>query len=134
MEKSRLSARYLSSSLNFYRKAGSSCNEAFDLCRANGWQRLVLCGISDLAEIAFVRSHERGIEVVGIIDSDAAAEHYLGIDVSRRADGVAEADAYLITDLLNPAESYERLCGQVAEERILVPDILEWRAERHNRG
>src|SRR3970040_2857163 len=51
-EKSRLTAQYLSHSLSFYRKAGESCLRVFDQCEHNGWQRLLLCGISDLAEIA----------------------------------------------------------------------------------
>ena len=51
-EKSRLTAQYLSVSLAFYRKAGDSCHDAFQRCEARGWKRVVLCGVSDLAEIA----------------------------------------------------------------------------------
>ena len=68
-EKSRLTAQYLSHSLSFYRKAGESCRRVFDQCEHNGWQRLLLCGISDLAEIATLRAMERSIVIVGIYDS-----------------------------------------------------------------
>ena len=56
-EKSRLTARYLSVSFAFYRKAGDSCRDAFQRCEKQGWNRVVLCGVSDLAEIASLRAH-----------------------------------------------------------------------------
>ena len=55
-EKSRLTAEYLSTSLGFYREAGNSCAQLLDQCVANNWQRLLLCGVSDLAEIATLRT------------------------------------------------------------------------------
>ena len=51
-EKSRLTAQYLSYSFKFYRRAGQSCAEVFADCGKRGWNRITLCGASDLAEIA----------------------------------------------------------------------------------
>ena len=57
-EKSRLTARYLSRSMSFYRKASQSCLAALQDCADNTWQRVALVGLSDLAEIAIIRKHE----------------------------------------------------------------------------
>ena len=77
-----------------------------------------------------MRSQERDIEIVAFADPGAGKERHLGRPVYHRADGAADAEAYLVTDLGNPADAYERLCGQVEESRVLVPGILEWRPEQ----
>ena len=129
LEKSRLSASYLSASMDFYRRAGSSCLAAFDECDQRGWHRIALCGVSDLAEIAFIRSQEHDIEILGFIDFFSGKEKFLGHTISRDASDLADVDGFVLTDLDNPTETFERLCGQVDENRILVPGILEWRPQ-----
>lgn len=129
MEKSRLSASYLTSSMDFYRRAGSSCLAAFDACGLRGWQKIALCGVSDLAEIAFIRSHEHDIEILGFVDFFSGKEKFLGHTIFRDANDLKEVDGFVLTDLDNPTETFERLCGQVDESRILVPGIIEWRPQ-----
>src|SRR5438477_1129524 len=51
-EKSRLTVEYLSSSFSFFRQAKADCTRVFQLAREQNFQNLVLCGRSDLAEIA----------------------------------------------------------------------------------
>src|SRR5688500_20342209 len=46
-EKSRLTAKYLSNSFEFYRLAGESCMRVLSECEARSWRRVVLCGASD---------------------------------------------------------------------------------------
>ncbi|HEC16387.1 MAG TPA: winged helix-turn-helix transcriptional regulator [Sedimenticola sp.] len=127
IEKSRLSARYLSSSLMFYRKAGESCLAAFDYCRANGWRRIALCGISDLAEIAFIRAQEKDIKVLGFIAQAGGKDRYLGHPIYRLPERPSGCEAFLVTDLEAPADTFKRICSHVDEHRVLVPGILEWR-------
>ena len=43
----------------------------FKACEARGWNRIVLCGVSDLAEIASLRASEVDIEIIGIYDPHA---------------------------------------------------------------
>lgn len=126
-EKSRLSARYLSYSLAFYRKAGSSCLRLFDTCQEAGWKRLILCGISDLAEIAFIRSQERDLNILGFIAPDYDRNRYLARPVYRDPARGPACDVWVITDLNDPAGTHEWLCRRLEQPRILVPDILDWR-------
>jgi DNA-binding MarR family transcriptional regulator len=133
-EKSRLSARYLTSSLAFYRKAGRSCLDAFDRCEAAGWCRVALCGISDLAEIAFIRSRERGIEIVGFVDDRYEKSEYLGHPVFPRAADVPRCEAWLVTSLADPMGTWKQLCDEVDANRVGVPDILDWRPVADGRG
>jgi DNA-binding MarR family transcriptional regulator len=123
-EKSRLTARYLSASFAFYRKAGDSCREAFRGCTQRGWNRVVLCGVSDLAEIASVRAIEHAIEIAGIYDPAQAQSQFLNRDVAATIDACEPFDVCLVTDLRDPNATYADLIEQVSPERIVIPDIL----------
>lgn len=125
-EKSRLTARYLSYSLSFYRKAGESCLRVFDECELNGWRRLLLCGLSDLAEIATLRAMERDIVVVGYLDLEPASSRkkFLSRPVWREYPAAESHDACLLTELQAPQQHFEQLQGLATADRILVPDVL----------
>lgn len=123
-EKSRLTAQYLSISFSFYRKAGESCLRTFEACKHKGWNRVLLCGISDLAEIATVRALEAGIEIVGTYDADTHRARFMGRPVWRAFEDAAPFDVSVVTDLNAAAASYDRLVNRLDRARILVPDIL----------
>lgn len=123
-EKSRLTARYLSYSLSFYHKAGESCLRVFDQCEQNGWRNLLLCGVSDLAEIATLRAMERDINILGIYDPTSEQKRFLKRPVWRVLDATEPFDACMLTDLLTPQQFYQQLRQYVAQDRILAPDVL----------
>jgi DNA-binding MarR family transcriptional regulator len=124
-EKSRLTAQYLSHSLSFYRKAGESCRQVFRVCEQNGWQRLLLCGVSDLAEIATVRANEHAsLDIIGFCDTGSERHQFLGRPVWRNSTEADAHDACVLTDLLDPRTSYDQLASLMDRERILVPDVL----------
>ncbi|MCR4348039.1 MAG: winged helix-turn-helix transcriptional regulator [Sulfuricaulis sp.] len=123
-EKSRLTALYLSTSFAFYRRAGDSCVNVFNKCEERGWQRILLCGMSDLAEIATLRAQEQDVHIVGILDPHTERRRFAGVSVWR---SLQQADAYdgcVLTELNSPLLSYEQLLKEVDKERILIPDIL----------
>lgn len=123
-EKSRLTAKFLSSSFSFYRKAAESCVAVFAVCEARGWSRIVLCGVSDLAEIAALRATERDVEIVGIYDPHTEHRRFVGKEVWHKSQDVEPCDAWILTDLHAPAIAYDHLMGIADRERVLVPDIL----------
>lgn len=123
-EKSRLTAKYLSNSLAFYRKAGDSCLAQFDYCQEQGWQRVLLCGLSDLSEIAALRALEIGIEVIGVYDFSTSNNTSLGKPVWHQYADSAAHDACLLTTLESPIQVYDELIKHCSSEIVLVPDIL----------
>ncbi len=123
-EKSRLTARYLSISFAFYRKAGDSCRDAFQRCQKQGWNRVVLCGVSDLAEIASLRALEHDIEIAGVYDPGHARERFLNREVVAAMDACEPFDGCLLTDLSDPQATYSDIVDQVSMEGVVVPDIL----------
>lgn len=123
-EKSRLTAEYLFSSLAFYREAGESCTKLFDECERNGWHRLLLCGVSELAEIATLRAMGRRVTIVGFYDPTSGLEHYLGKRVWRALQDIDAHDARLLTDIAFPQKRIAELDALSDNVTLLVPDVL----------
>ncbi len=123
-EKSRLTAKYLSYSFAFYRRASASCAEVFQQCALRGWKRVVLCGISDLAEIASLQATEAEVEIVAIYDPHADRERFVGKKVWTDLNGIDTFDVCVLTDLQSPSTSHQQLIERVGQERVMVPDIL----------
>ncbi len=123
-EKSRLTAKYLSYSFAFYRRASASCAEIFQQCALRGWKRVVLCGISDLAEIASLQATEADVEIVAIYDPHADRERFVVKKVWTDLNGIETFDVCVLTDLQSPSTSQKQLIERVGQERVMVPDIL----------
>ena len=81
-EKSRLTVQYLSDSFSFFRKAKGDCTRLFEEAAARGFERLVLAGKSDLAEIAILCAVEAGATVVAIVDPRSEGSgRFVGVEV-----------------------------------------------------
>lgn len=123
-EKSRLTARYLSASLSFYRQAAESCSEIFDACRRNGEHRILLGGLSDLAEIAILRSTEAGVTIIGVYEPHTGKTRFFSRPVWTRLEDADEFDVCMVTDLHAPLDCYRRLVAQLGNGRVRVPAAL----------
>lgn len=127
-EKSRLTAEYLSSSFNYFRRARRECGELMERCLARGWRRIALCGTSELGEIAVLCAREHDVELIGFIamgrNSEPHAEHYSGLPVISSLIDIGPVDAVIITDLMNPQSSFDDLRRLIAADRILTPRLL----------
>jgi len=123
-EKSRLTARYLSYSFTFYRRAAESCAQVLAKCRALGVRRIGLYGASDLAEIAAMKSLEEGLEVVCLCDPEGARTRFLHAAVVRDPGQAPPLDAWIFTALEGGAARYEALVAREGAERVFAPTIL----------
>lgn len=127
-EKSQLTRQYLSISFNFFRDARCQCSELFALSAGNGWNRMALHGVSDLAEIATLCAREHSISLIAVIDPISTAGKVGDIpivrDFSSARNAVGGIDAVIITDLNNPQDGFEALARHLPVERILTPSIL----------
>jgi DNA-binding MarR family transcriptional regulator len=123
-EKSRLTAKFLSTSFGFYRDASRSCADVFERCEEQGLRRVLLCGVSDLAEIAILRAIEAELTVIGVLDRSSAKKKFLGCPVWQALKNADVFDCCVVTDLTTPRQTYRRLIAEAGSERVLVPDIL----------
>ena len=123
-EKSRLTTEYLSSSFNFYRRASKSCSDIFERCKEQGHQRILLCGKSELAEIASLRASEQDIDIVGILELNSDSRDFLGLPVWQSFDLLSDYDACVVTEVNEPGKLIEYMSTQVNSELVFIPDIL----------
>src|SRR5262249_202593 len=80
-EKSRRTAEYLPSSFSVFRRGREDCSSVLKAAHARGWNRIVLIGVSDLAEITTLCALETGIAIVAVVDASARRERFVGTPV-----------------------------------------------------
>ncbi|MBI1733476.1 MAG: winged helix-turn-helix transcriptional regulator [Gammaproteobacteria bacterium] len=123
-EKSRLTGEYLRQSFQFYRAAGSSLRDVLDTCSRAGSRRLVLFGVSELAEIAMLRVREYPLQVIGIFDPDCTQGRFLSLVVWRNAEEIGAADGAIITSLSASRSMCDLATKRFGAARVWVPAIL----------
>ena len=123
-EKSRLTAKYLSYSFEFYRRAGNSFRQLFKYTKQQEWENILFCGISELSEIASLRINEFGLNHVGTYQPDSTLDEFLKKPIMNKIDDLSGIDAYLITSINMPDEIYQQLIKKIEKKRILVPEFL----------
>jgi DNA-binding MarR family transcriptional regulator len=134
-EKSRLTAEYLTLSLNFFRRARDDCAALFRQCEAQGWRTAVLYGAGDLAEIAVLSAAETVVEVLCIVDPTQAGGHCGGRPIvpnlvaAGLQAGPRGLDGIVVTDMQSPQASFDDLLSAaevhgLAPDRIVAPRLL----------
>lgn len=123
-EKSRLTAKYLTVSFDFYRNASQSFSEIFTLCEQQGHKKILFCGVSELAEIASIRSHDHQLQITGVYDPLTTRQKFLDLPVWKSIDAAGEFHACVLTALENPQEMYESLITEINPDSVFVPEIL----------
>jgi DNA-binding MarR family transcriptional regulator len=124
-EKSRLTGQYLSASLDFYRRAGASVHATLELCAAADYGQVLLGGVSELAEIAAVRSLDMPVTLIGTFDHAVRARLYLGRPLWAAASLLPACDAVVLTSLTHAAEIRALLAASRPNLPLLVPDIVQ---------
>jgi DNA-binding MarR family transcriptional regulator len=124
-EKSRLTVQYLSDSFSFFRQARADCSQTFALAKERDFQNLVLCGKSDLAEIAILSAVDSGVSVVAIVDRTASEKLFVGRPVvPGYSDLGTPFDAVMITDVVDARRTFEEAVAIYGAHRVLAPKLL----------
>ena len=123
-EKSRLTAEYLSSSFDFYRKAGDSYCKVFQQIQQQKLNRVMFCGISELAEIASLKVYDYGIQHVASYENGSELKEFLGKPVLNSLSNTTGIDAFVLTSFVSTNEIYQELIREVNEANVFTPDIL----------
>jgi predicted transcriptional regulator len=124
-EKSRLVADYFMSSFDFFRRARGSCGTALAAAEAAGHRRLILFGISDLAEISLIVATELRVKIVAVVDETSTQSRFLGLPVKRSVgDVTGNVDGALVTSLSDPRGALELAQRSFSGDRIYMPRLL----------
>lgn len=107
-EKSHMVTSYLARSLTFFRDARAQCDTLFAHCQLKDWRKIALIGEGDLADIAQLVAMGSGLQV-SLVNNYADLNAY---------------DAVVVTDVVNPQQTYDLIQGNVEPERLLTLDLL----------
>lgn len=129
-EKARLTAKYLTRSLSYFRHAREDCSDLFRLCKARGISRIALIGAGDLCEIAILAALDSGIEVAAVFDQETNRRQVAGIAVIRDLFELAKFDAVVVTDMKDPQEAYDRMVAVLGDTKVLFPSLLRLSTRR----
>jgi hypothetical protein len=124
-EKSRLTITLISNSLTFFRAARADYSAAFREFAGRGMTRVVLAGMSDLAEIAMICATENGIVLVGIVDQASDRLQFAGLSILRHFENIpGDFNGAVITDLTNPQAAYDAAVTRLGVDCVIAPGIL----------
>ena len=124
LEKSRLTAEYLSGSFTFFRNARQQCEDILSKCLADGHQNVVLVGGGDLAEIVILCAREFDIKLNGVVEADGQVSGIFGLHRFAQIEDVDKVNAFVITSLLRPQEVYSEISKIYDDQKIYIPGIL----------
>jgi DNA-binding MarR family transcriptional regulator len=128
-EKSRLTVDYVSYSFSLFRRARSDYAKVLGVARDRGWTRILLAGVSDLAEIATICAIDDGTQIVGIVDPKSTQTRFVGLPVYPSYGHVSGGfDAVVITDLQTPGDTYAEAVERAGMDHVLAPRLLGLRS------
>ena len=122
LEKSRLTYEFIQYSLQLYGHVRVFLREQLAMVAKGGHRRILLCGTSELAEIAFLTIHEVGLELVGVVDDPPDREYFLGYAVRKISDlSSTEYDWVIVASLQWEDGGAARLAALgVPPERVIT--------------
>ncbi|MDW3205223.1 MAG: winged helix-turn-helix transcriptional regulator [Alphaproteobacteria bacterium] len=126
-EKARLTGEYLSTSLTFFRRAKEQIGEALEAFAEADRRKVVLIGVSELAEIAALCQLQIDVELVGILDAKSHKDTFAGLPVAQRLEELPAAEAFLITDVRHSQERYDAMVARCGLDRVKAPKLLHIR-------
>lgn len=102
VEKVKMTTEYAKWSLNNYKYIRERVIQLCSNLKQNGMNRVVICGISEAAEIVYIATIESGLEIVSVVDDDCEKNTWLKKRVER-LDSVAshqhDYDCIIISDI-----------------------------------
>lgn len=123
-EKARLTGEFLSTSLALFRQSGDEYSQVFGDCIARAQTRIVFAGLSDLTEIAYMRSLQAEVQVLGVYQPGAADSGFFDLTVVESLDKLGEYDAVVMTSMEQTNELLHLLREVCADEQLIVPSLL----------
>jgi len=124
-EKSRLTAEYLNQGFKFFRVSMTELDSIYMQCESYGWVNVALYGLTDLTEIAVMEARRHRVTIAAIVDPLSDKKDQDGVSIVAGIDDAPSFDAIIITDTVNPQDSFDRLCRTIDAERVMTPAILQ---------
>lgn len=129
-EKSRLVAAYLETSLDFLRMARGQYSDILDQAQKDERTSIVFAGAGELTEIAILATLGRDLKSLRILCPESSLSSISGVQIIKTLPDDGNSDLIIITDSVNPQDTYEKLREQYPEKTIVWPPFLRITPDR----
>ena len=124
IEKSKLTAEYLSSSFSLYRNMRKDCLKILTKCKKKN-QKIILYSASELSEVFILTAKEINFEFCGVIISNSKLKSFFDIKVLPKITKKdLKIETIILCDIENPYDTYLKLKKFFPKKEIIVPKIL----------
>jgi len=123
-EKARLTADFFTTSLALFRQSGDEYSRVFAQCSEAGSRRILLGGLSDLTEIAVMRSMQSDVHVVGIYQPNSQRNEFFGVPVHSKRIECDSFDTIVMTSMEQTRELAQELEEVYGIDKLLIPAML----------
>ncbi len=123
-EKARLTADFFTTSLALFRQSGDEYSQIFENCAALGQKRVLLAGLSDLTEIAIMRSMQSDIKVIGIYQPDSQRKEFFSVPVFSKSIECGSFDIIVMTSMEQTRDLASELEQKYGTDKLFVPAML----------
>ena len=121
-EKTRLTYEYLQYSLHLYRRVRGVVRACLERVAQTGGRTILLYGVGEIAEIAYLALKEQGLTLVGAIDDRDGVVGFVGLPVLR-SDQIPTLsfDCVIVSSLTHWEDGLQRLQALgVPEHKIII--------------
>ena len=124
IEKARLTGEFLVTSLTLFRQSGDEYTKLFAECLASSQTKVLFAGLSDLTEIAYMRSLQSEVKVVGVFQPGKVKPQFFDLDVYDSPTKFGDFDVIVMTSMEQTNELLSVLQGDFSEHKIIIPSLL----------
>lgn len=127
-EKARLTYQHLQNLTTLYKVARTDFTALFKELKGRGKTEVVLCGVDEITEIAYLSLKEAGLELAGVADRKPAAKKFFGFDVLPISEvRLLDCDMVVITSFAEGDGLKKALIeAGVDEQDIALPNTDGW--------
>ena len=126
VEKSRLTAQYLKSSLEFFKKSRIEFESEFLKIKDLEYDNVLIVGVGELAEIAIMASNLINIRINGVLDPKTSLKEFYGLKIFKSVRSIrlkGEKNIFLITDMIDHQKNFDYLKKEKVY-KIISPKML----------
>ena len=124
IEKSKLTAEYLSSSFSLYRNMRKDCLKILTKCKKEN-NKIVLYSGSELSEVFILTAKEINLEFYGIVIPNSNLKNFFGIKVfPKLSKNSVKIETIILCDIQNSYDTFLKLKKFFPKTEIIAPQIL----------
>ena len=124
IEKSKLTAEYLSSSFSLYRNMREDCLKILTKCKKEN-KKVILYSGSELSEVFILTAKEINLEFYGIVIPNSNLKNFFGINVfSKVPKNNIKIETIILCDIKSSYDTFLELKKLFPRKVIVAPKIL----------